>query len=207
VQEDRAVVKAALGFRAHLGWAAVAVVSGVRARPILADRRRISLSCQEVPESHEPYHKAAEQREDEDRARAIIAVGTRAIHAEARKSVRAVVKDLAKSGYEVVAAGVLMDLGRKASFESTLRSHALVHTAEGQLMRAALISACEACELRVALVRERELFERAATHLKLAPAQLTRRVSDLGKDQGPPWREDQKKAALVAWLALAGMKA
>jgi len=34
--------------------------------------------------------------------------------------------------------------------------------------------------------------------------QLERRVADLGKPLGPPWSQDQKCAALAAWLALSG---
>jgi hypothetical protein len=33
---------------------------------------------------------------------------------------------------------------------------------------------------------------------------LQRRVAELGKPIGPPWTQDQKFAALVAWLALVG---
>jgi hypothetical protein len=28
------------------------------------------------------------------------------------------------------------------------------------------------------------------------------RIGDMGRDIGPPWAADQKRAALVAWLAL-----
>jgi hypothetical protein len=33
-------------------------------------------------------------------------------------------------------------------------------------------------------------------------SELERRVQEMGKPLGPPWTQDQKYAALVAWMAL-----
>jgi hypothetical protein len=52
-------------------------------------------------------------------------------------------------------------------------------------------------------VKERELFERAGQALRLKPADLTRRVTALGRPLGAPWSQDEKFATLVGWLALA----
>ena len=53
-------------------------------------------------------------------------------------------------------------------------------------------------------IREKELF--APANLKalgIPLASVKRRVAALGKGLGPPWSQDEKFAALAAWLTLA----
>ena len=52
-------------------------------------------------------------------------------------------------------------------------------------------------------MREREVYAQGAAALSIPVDQLERRVAELGKLIGPPWQQDQKCAALAAWLALA----
>ncbi len=49
---------AALGFRAHSGWAALVVVAGPPRSPAVIDRRRIELVDPGIPGSKQPYHAA-----------------------------------------------------------------------------------------------------------------------------------------------------
>ena len=42
--------------------------------------------------------------------------------------------------------------------------------------------------------------------LKLAPDALRARIAGLGKPLGPPWGQDEKLAALAAWLVLTPAK-
>jgi hypothetical protein len=115
-----------------------------------------------------------------------------------------VIDELRERGHEVVGCGILLSSGRAATtLAATLASHALIHTAEGELFRDALTHASEHCELRVTGVRERELFARGAAELRVPVDELRRQVTEMGRPIGPPWRQDQKHAALVAWLALA----
>jgi hypothetical protein len=37
----------------------------------------------------------------------------------------------------------------------------------------------------------------------LAAGEVQKRLLELGRPLGPPWTQDQKYAALVAWMALA----
>lgn len=192
---------AALGFRAHSGWATLVVVAGSRRSPAVVDRRRIELADPSVPGSKQPYHaaeglalKKAEElvRRCADEARL-----------RARRSLRAVIADLRESGHDVVGCGILLGSGRPATtLAATLASHPLIHTAEGELFRDALTHASERCHLPVTGVRERELFARAAAELGVSEDELGRRVTELGRSIGPPWRQDEKHAALVGWLAL-----
>jgi hypothetical protein len=80
----------------------------------------------------------------------------------------------------------------------------LIHTADGELFRDALRAACGVCALPVEGIREKDLFGTACCNtLRLSPAALKRRLTELGKGLGPPWGQDEKFAALGAWLILA----
>jgi hypothetical protein len=119
--------------------------------------------------------------------------------------VRAAVAELRARGHEAVAGGLLLAGGRPLpGLRDVLASHALIHAAEGELFRDALRRASHRCGLRVAEVRERELEQRAARSLRRPVAELGRRLAEWGRALGPPWTLDEKRAALVAWLALAG---
>ena len=106
-------------------------------------------------------------------------------------------------GCEAVACGLLLAASRPLpGLAEILASHALIHTAEGELFRDVLRQASLRCGLRLAEVRERDLEEQASRSLRRSPAELQRRVADWGRALGSPWTQDEKRAALVAWLAL-----
>ena len=84
-----------------------------------------------------------------------------------------------------------------------LQSHALIHTAEGEFFREALVQACGHCGLPVTKVKEREVWSRAAASLRLSTASLQELIAELGRPLGPPWRQDEKLASLAGWVALA----
>ncbi len=191
---------AALGFRAHSGWAALVVMAGLPRSPAVVDRRRIELVEPGMPK--QPYHAAEglEGKEAEELVRRC-AEGARLL---ARQAIRAVIDALRERGHEVVGCGLLLASGRpRTTLAATLASHALIHTAEGELFREALTHASGHYHLPVTGVRERELYARGAAELCVPVEELERRVTELGRAIGPPWRQDEKYAALVAWLALA----
>lgn len=111
---------------------------------------------------------------------------------------------LGELGYEVVASGLLLASGRPLpGLREILASHALIHAAEGELFRDALRQASQANGLRLTEVGERDLEKEAAASLARSAADLQRELVAWGKAMGPPWRQDEKRAALVGWLALA----
>lgn len=190
--------EAALGFRSHSGWAALVAVSGPAAEPSMVVRRRIELSSQ-TP--RQPFH-AAEGRPfvaAENLIRRSVDEAT----SLAERAVREAVAELRATGHEPVASGLLLAAGRPLpGLRDILASHALIHAAEGELFRDVLRQASRRCGLRVAEVRERDLEELAARALRRSAAELGRRLAEWGKALGPPWTQDEKRAALVAWLAL-----
>ena len=86
--------------------------------------------------------------------------------------------------------------------EQILASHALIHTADGELFREALLHAGAQRHLATIAIREREVLAAASKALRMAPGALTRRIAALGRPIGPPWSQDEKLAAVAAWLGL-----
>ena len=192
----------AVGFRVHSGWAAVVVVSGPAERPVVVDRRRIELVKIFTYTFRQPYH-TAEKMPRKDAVKFI-----RGVQSEAKRlavtSLRALQKDLAEADFKIVRGALLMASGRALpSLELILASHALIHTADGELFRDSLRAACAVCNLPLERIREKELFAAASKALCVQPAVLQRRVAVLGKALGPPWSQDEKFAALAAWFTLA----
>ena len=195
-------IPAALGLRVHSGWAALVVVGGPARAPEISARRRIEMADSQLPGSQQPYHAA----EGLELAKAS-ALLKRFRETAERMAVRAlgdVIAEARERGQGIVGCGILQSSGRVgASLATTLASHALIHTADGNHFREALKSAAEHLDLPVVEVRERDLMKQASLALRLSAADLGREIVELGRPLGPPWAQDQKQAALVARLVLA----
>ena len=137
--------RVALGFRAHSGWAVAVAVAGSLDRPVVLDRRRIEIAGAGVP--RQPYHAAAEL--EPEKAEEFL----RRCREKCAPVTTAAVGALME-GKAVVAAGILFAAGQALpDLPAILRSHALIHTAEGEFYREVLMRACEACSLPVMRVR------------------------------------------------------
>lgn len=192
-----------MGFRAHSGWAAVVAIAKSGDTPVVVERLRIEVVDPGILGAKQPYHEA--EGMDLTEAQHYIRRCDKTAKRLASQALRSLLRDLGKRRYEVAACGVLLGSGRPLpALSAILASHALIHTAEGVLFREALIHACERCGLRVLGIKERDLYERATCELRLPAGQLQNRLSKMGHAVGPPWRQDQKEAALAAWLALVG---
>ena len=98
---------------------------------------------------------------------------------------------------------VVVGASREAPLESILASHALAHAAEGRLYQRALLQAAESLGLGAVAVPKQAIWEQGEAALGVDRDELRQRIDDLRRDVGPPWAEDQKLAALAAWIALA----
>jgi hypothetical protein len=119
---------------------------------------------------------------------------------------RAFVESMSGDDNDVVVAGV----GASAtaipeSLDTILRSHALLHAAEGELYRQLLAAAATECGLEVRRFTWREMAGIAASELPRARAEIDGHLSAMGNAVGPPWTSDQKDAARAAWVALASV--
>src|SRR6266436_5712479 len=194
--------QAAIGFRVHSGWAAVVAVCVEKGAPIVLVKQRVHLVDTFTYKFRQPYHTAEKMLLGQ--AREFIA----RMQAEARRLAYRAVRELAsraqEQGAKLTRCGLLLASGRALpTLEKILASHALIHTADGELFREALLHASARCGLRDFTIKERELLERAGQALRLKGDALVRRVTELGRPLGSPWSQDEKFATLAAWLALA----
>jgi len=193
---------AAVGFRVHSGWAASVVLCGPVDAPVVVDRRKIQLVETFSYTFRQPYH-TAEKMPRPDGAKFIRSVQTEAKRL-ALSALRTLRANLAEGDFKLAYGALLLASGRTLStLERILTSHALIHTADGELFRDSLRAGCAHCNLPVHAIREKELFGAASKALGISEAVLKRRVAALGKALGPPWGQDEKLAALGAWLTLA----
>ncbi len=200
--EAQNLKRAAIGFRVHSGWGALVAVSGKPGAVEVIDRRRIVITDPKIPGAKQPYHfaeKLALQAAEKYLANCA-AVSERL----ALAAVRDIIRELHGRDYRVVGSAILLASGRPLPpLSQILNSHALIHTAEGEFFRRIFREACERLKIRVTGFRERELDERAKAVFGRAAAPLRRKITKLGKSLGPPWTQDQKTAALAAWMVLA----
>lgn len=160
-------MRAAVGFSVHTGWAVVVVI----ARPLaLVERARLELSDRD---QRFVYHLAAERGQAERRVRD----AARIARDRAAEALRPLIER-----HGVTLAAVPKPKRALPALDVILAAHPLIHTAEGELFRAAIEDACRAVGLKV-----------------VAPAPVA--PSELEKP-GPPWGKDQRDAAALAWGAL-----
>jgi len=174
-------------------------VAGSPTEPEVLDRRRIEIAKRtDNMGPAQPYHMARELgigKAQKYLDREAVAARELAIAA-----LRKVMEDFGDR--RAIACGMLIGSGRiPSTLEGTLASHPAIHTAEGEFFREAIIHAAETIKLPVRRVKEKELFEVAGVQFGIASVELRERLDGLGKILGRPWRQDEKYAALVAWLA------
>ncbi|HET9599304.1 MAG TPA: hypothetical protein VFP65_27270, partial [Anaeromyxobacteraceae bacterium] len=140
---------AVLGFRPHTGWAAVLGLSGPRDAPSIVAKGRVEMAT--TFESGAVYHMG--QKLPVDEAEALVRSSEETFTAAARAQIASIADELRARGLEPVASAVVANPARPLPpLAEILRSHALVHAAEGRLYRTALLRASEACAIPPALV-------------------------------------------------------
>lgn len=198
--------QAAVGFRVHSGWTALVAVCLEKGAPVILARQRVHLVDTFMYEFRQPYHTA--EKMPLGQAREFIS----RMQAEARRLTYRAIRELEsrtrEQGAKLRRCGLLLASGRPLpSLEKILASHALIHTADGELFREAIIHASARSGLAMSTVKERELLERAGQAFRMKSAALLQRVTKLGHPFGAPWSQDEKFATVAAWLALASKPA
>jgi hypothetical protein len=194
---------AAIGIRAHSGWAAVVSVSLNDAGKLaILDRRRLDITAGQGARAKQPYHYA--ETLDFSKAERFLKNYFQASAKLACKAFDELLDGLRAQKYRVAAVAVLCASGRGLpALAGILASHALIHAAEGEFFREVLWNACSGRRLSAVGIRERDLDNCAESALGRAAPAIRRQVSTLGRALGPPWTSDQKTAALAAAIALA----
>jgi hypothetical protein len=192
---------AALGLRTHSGWTALVAMSLEGGSPQVLLRARPHLVNTFTREFRQPYHTAEKAPPAESRD--IIARARAESEELACQAIVSTQTRLQYVGYELKNCGLLLASGKPLpDLKRILASHALIHTAEGELFREALLSGAARCGLELLSVKESEIFDRASRTLGLGKDEVVRRLALLGQGIGPPWTQDEKLSALVAWLSL-----
>jgi len=195
-----AMTAVALGAKAHTGWAMLVAIAGPVTSPTIVTRERVVL-VEGGFERAGVYHASLEV--ELPAARALV----ERIATEARQSARRALASLIEAQREVVACGVVAAKGRPPppDLEAILRSHALVHAAEGELYRDALVRAAGSLDLTVvaAPIAELEAAVAGALPRTTSVAQV---IAELGRAAGRPWAQDHKEAALAALAALVAAR-
>jgi hypothetical protein len=187
-----------IGLRAKTGRAIAVVLGGSRTAPLVVLKTEIKLTDPKIPETFQPYHEVMDLPwEQSQRA---VRTFTRPIEVVARKALAKMVKELQGKGLNVKGVCVVgstdRDLTRIGNY------HIRAHAAEGILFRRVLELAAKAHGLRTRTFPDRELEKTAASELGLSPAAIKQALGNLGKSLDPPWRADEKRTALAAWLML-----
>ena len=183
-RKGTSALSAAIGFRAHSGWAVAVAVAGGE----VVERRRIDLCDCLIPGSAQPYHTAARMALDEAEAYLKRCANISAGMAEA--DVGKMAAALRSGGYGVRCCAILLGAGRVPDhLAKVLASHPMIHTAEGEFYREAIREGCRRCGLPVHGVKERDLRPRLAE------------VAKLGSRLGPPWRQDEKLCTIAGLQA------
>ena len=74
--------------------------------------------------------------------------------------------------------------------------------AESVLFRQVCLMGSGACGMRIVKITENYVDDTLARDARLTDSELAERLTQMGRELGPPWTADQKTAAAAAWYAL-----
>jgi len=192
---------AAIGCRAHTGWAALVVVAGGVTRPDVVFRGRGDLSDPSGRVKRNAYQSA--RRLELAEAAALVEAAGQIAAEQAAAALERAVRDAAGEGALVHSCAVVVGAFTGASLESILASHALAHAAEGRLYQGALLQGAGSRGLEPVAISKKSIWEQGEAVLGVGRDELRHRIDQVRREVGPPWAEDQKLAALAAWIVLA----
>jgi hypothetical protein len=193
---------AALGCRAHTGWAALVVVAGGVARPEVVFRGRAELGDPSGRVRRNVYHAA--RALEPAAAAALVEAAERIAAEQAAAALEQTLGAATDEGAVVRSCAVVVGaLPGGARLEKIVASHALTHAAEGRLYQGALLQSAEARGLDTIAIPKRSIWEQGEAALGIPGDELRYWIDQLRRDLGPPWAQDQKLAALAGWIALA----
>jgi hypothetical protein len=187
-----------VGCSVGTGWAVLVSVVAEGpdfVEPTVVDRRRVDL----VPGPDRfAYHLAAEQSSAE--AEQLVAD----VHGAATAAAVAAVSGLASSSElaGAVVVGAQPAAGGLQPLADCVRTHTTIHTAEGALYRSVLWDAFGDEGVAVSAVPRDELPDEVALAVGRDTTGVQSLITQIGKVLGPPWRREQKEAALAGWWGL-----
>jgi hypothetical protein len=192
----------ALGIRTHSGWACAILATGHGDAIEILDRRRILLHDPKNDGTKQPYHAAEPLR---------FALAENHIGV-CRKTTAGLARD-AIAGFQYLSrsrdarlAGICVITGSGRALpdlRAILASHALIHAAEGEFYRNALLDAAAALKIPASRLNAARASASVAARLGIDEAVLAEMLGGIGKRIGRPWTVDEKLATMAAWMLLA----
>jgi hypothetical protein len=83
-----------------------------------------------------------------------------------------------------------------------LASHALIHSAEGEFYRDAILAAAKRLNIPAHRLQAADALPYLAAQTAIGEARMTKMLTAMGKTIGRPWTSDEKLATLAAWSLL-----
>ena len=187
-----------IGLRAKTGRAIVVALGGSPESPIVLLKTEIKLVDPKVPATGQPYHVVMElpfaqwQRAVNKSEQAIERVATKAL--------AKLIDELKMNGHKPMGVGVVgapdRDLARIGN------PHIRAHAAEGVLFSRVLGLGAESNGLKSRAFSDRDFDKAAAASLGANYAKVRPSIDNLRQSVSPPWRTDEKQAAMAAWMVL-----
>jgi hypothetical protein len=92
------------------------------------------------------------------------------------------------------------------ALDSILASHMLIHSAEGDFYRRAILDASKTLNLKLVVVKAKDLAAAASAALSPKAGPLPDHLAMVGRAVGRPWARDEKDAYCAACIALANVR-
>ncbi len=193
--------KAALGFRTHSGWASSVLAAGHGSTIEILDRRHVTLCDSAKEGGKQPFHAAEPMPFAQAESHIEFCRGaTMTLARHVMEAARLVCHN---RGVRLSGACVIAASGRPLPhLAAILASHALIHAAEGEFYRDAVVAAANSLDLKAARLKAAEALSHIAMQTDLSESAVTKTLTELGKTVGRPWTSDEKLAALAAWSLL-----
>ncbi|HXI24294.1 MAG TPA: hypothetical protein VNG71_10570 [Pyrinomonadaceae bacterium] len=188
----------AIGLRAKTGRAIAVVVGGTADSPLVLAKTEIKLCDPKFPATGQPYHHVMDLPGDEWPQ--AVQKSARAIERIAVKSLATLMKEQAAKGREV---RVVATVGAKDRDLARIGNpHIRAHAAEGILFRRVLDNAAQENGLSARAFAEREFDQILKQELGMKSNAVKKKLDEAARALPPPWRADEKLAAMAAWLVL-----
>ena len=165
----------------------------------IVDSTTVALADPDEPDARQPYHAGFGTAREPGRALSRL---VESIKRFGRRSMNQTLRRYADSGVAICGAGVVV--GSLIDPRDIANDHIRIHALEGQLFRTAVQDALARHRLACATWRERDLLQVAVKQLGRTESSLQRVLTSLGREAAGPWRAEQKRAALAAWIVLDG---
>jgi hypothetical protein len=187
-----------IGLRAKTGRAIAVVVSGTADSPLVLAKTEIKLWDPKFPATGQPYHQVMDLPGDEWSQ--AVQKSARAIENIAVKALATLMKEQSAQGRRVRAVATVgakdRDLARIGN------PHIRAHAAEGILFRRVLDHAAQENGLPARAFAEREFDQILKQELGMKSNAVKKNLDQAARALPPPWRADEKLAAMAAWLVL-----